>query len=78
MYPSILGREPFENSTPPSASPTVGANCRGFVTADVRRLRFEAIAEAVDSKGLVETRDMSLPRFGTSGRVKAYVMLVLY
>ena len=45
--------------------------CRGFVTADVRRLRFEAIAKAVDSKGLVEMRDTSLPRFGPSGRGKS-------
>ena len=40
--------------------------CRGFVTADVRRLRFEAIAKVVDSKGLIEMRDTSLPTFGPS------------
>ena len=28
----------FKNSTPPFASPTVGANCRGIVTADVLEL----------------------------------------
>ena len=39
--------------------------------ADVRRLRFEAIAKTVDSKGLVETRDTSLPRFGPSRRGKS-------
>ena len=40
--------------------------CRGFITADVRRLRFEAIAKEVDSKGLNGTRDTSLPRFSPS------------
>ena len=45
MYPSIPGREPFENSTPPSSCPKVGANYHDFVTADVRvsGLKFEAI-----------------------------------
>ena len=30
-----LDIDPSKNSTPPCESPTVGANCRGFVTADV-------------------------------------------
>ena len=32
-------KEPSKNSTPSCAGPTVGANCRGFVTADVLSVR---------------------------------------
>ena len=31
--------DPSKNSTPPCAGPTVGANCRGIVTADVLSVR---------------------------------------
>ena len=45
-------------------------NYRGFITADVRvnGLGFEAIANRVDSKGLIGTKDTDLPRFGPSSR----------
>ena len=32
-------RDPSQNSTPPCAGPTVGANCHGIVTADVLSVR---------------------------------------
>ena len=32
---SVPERDPFQNSTPLCAGPTVGANYRGIVTADV-------------------------------------------
>ena len=40
LHPKIANfsnpkRDPSKNSTPPCAGPTVGANCRGFVMADV-------------------------------------------
>src|ERR1041385_5660498 len=73
--PSIPCRAPLRISTPASAGPTVGANCRGKVTADVRRvglivgplLRGE-FKEGVDiGTGLGE-----LSRFGPDGAVKTY------
>ena len=36
---SILESAPSKNSTPPCASPTVGANCLGIVTTDVLSVR---------------------------------------
>ena len=35
----IPEKDPFKNSTPPCACPTVDANCRGIVTADVLSVR---------------------------------------
>ena len=32
-------KDPSKNSTPPCAGPMVGANCRGFFTADVSQVR---------------------------------------
>ena len=39
VRPSIPKRDPSKNSTSPCAGPTVGANCRGIVTADVLSVR---------------------------------------
>ena len=41
---------PFKNSNPPCAGPTVGANCRGIVTADVLELGL--------SRGAIATRKL--------------------
>src|SRR3954465_10047870 len=38
MNPSMPCRDPPRISTPACACPTVGANCRGKVTADVQRV----------------------------------------
>src|SRR3990170_1615536 len=52
-YPSSPRGGPFEYSTPPCDSPTVGANCRGIFTADVLiGLSREAITSSGRSKGL--------------------------
>src|ERR1041385_2522708 len=73
--PSIPCRAPPRISTPASAGPTVGANCHGKVTADVRgvglilgpflRGEFE---ERVD----IDTGLGGLPRLGPDGAVKTY------
>ena len=38
---------PLKNSNPPCVSPTVGANCRGIVTADVLGLGLSRGAIAI-------------------------------
>src|ERR1041385_1797924 len=73
--PSMPCRAPLRISTPASAGPTMGANCRGNVTADVRRVglimgplprgEFE---ERVD----IDTGLSDLPRFGHVDAVKTY------
>ena len=72
---SIPGRAPSKKMTLPRASPTVGANCRGVVTASV--LFGEPDCEAMSSERgnervMSETRDTSLPRFGPSIEGKTY------
>ena len=73
---SILGRDRFKNSTPPCASPRVGANCRGIFTADVlaKRLSRRAIATR-ELKGV--NRDKGHETFilvrPLTMKVKAYV-----
>ena len=62
-------RDLAKNSTPPCMSPTVGANCRGFVTTDVlvKGFRDEAITLTWKLSGVEREReDAGLPRFGPS------------
>jgi hypothetical protein len=60
------GRDPARNMTPDGLGPTVGANCRGSVTADVLRDLIEVDAEVdmEDSGSGMSTQ--CLPRFGPS------------
>ena len=52
-------RDPFKNSTPPCAGPTVGANCRGIVTGDVLEEGLSRRAITLGSlKGLIGKKDM--------------------
>ena len=63
------GRDPAKNSNPPCVGPTVGANYRGFDTADalVKGLSDEAIAQRWKLNGVDREReDVGLPRFGPS------------
>ena len=64
--PSMPYRYPSRISTPASAGPTVGANCRGKVTTDVRRVELNMgpllrgdFVERVD----MDKRLGDLPRF---------------
>ena len=73
MSPSKL---PFKNSNPPCAGPTVGANCRGIVTADVLELglsrgaiaarKLEGVNAGQGTRGFILVRPLTV-------KVKAYV-----
>ena len=53
-------------------------HCRGFVTADVRGLRFETNAMVVDSKGVKRDKGHEFTQVRPlTVEVKAYVLLLL-
>src|ERR1041384_998007 len=73
--PSIPCTAPPRISTPASASPTVGANCRGEVTADVRRVGLimgPLLRGDFEERVDIDTRLGGLPRFGPIDAVKTY------
>ena len=77
MSPSKL---PFKNSNPPCAGPTVGANCRGIVTADVLKLGLSRGAIAARKlEGVNGTRNTRVIMVRPlTVKVKAYVQLRWY
>src|SRR3954463_10187616 len=66
MNPSMPCRAPPRISTPACAGPTVGANCRGKVTVDVRRagqIMRPLLRGGIEERFNIDMRLDDLPRF---------------